>query len=84
MLERQMDVNRELTQSVINQTNKPEPIIEKSSGELKPISPSYIPWRVRQQMLQQEDRVKARIIKQSTEELETAVGLENAGPTAEN
>lgn len=45
--------------------------------DLKPILPKMIPWRIRKQMLEEEDRVKAKLMrqseevnKQSTEELE--------------
>lgn len=60
-------------------------ILEKPSAEekpvdiegLKPVLPKMIPWRIRKQMLEEEDRVKAKLMrqseevnKQSTEELE--------------
>jgi hypothetical protein len=41
----------------------PEPIVQRKN----------IPWRVRQQMLEAEDREKARLMKEKTEELEKEV-----------
>ena len=35
-----------------------------------PVNPQHIPWRVRQQMLEQEDRAKAKIMRSHTEEIE--------------
>lgn len=49
--------------------DKPEPL-QSEKEELKPITPQYTPWRVRQQMLEQEDRAKARIMKEKAKEIE--------------
>ena len=38
--------------------------------EYEPIKPKNIPWVVRRQMLEEEDREKARLMRQKTEELE--------------
>ena len=48
------------------------------SEDYVPITPNFIPWRVKQQMLEQEDRVKAKLIKDRTKEiadLEKEVGI---------
>lgn len=52
------------------------PVEKPLSDEAKiPIKPSYIPWRVRQQMLEAEDREKARVMREKTEELEQELGI---------
>jgi len=46
--------------------------------EFKPVTPQFTPWRVRQQMLEEEDRAKAKVIKDRTKEiadLEKEVGI---------
>lgn len=35
-----------------------------------PITPNFVPWRVKQQMLEQEDRKKAELLKNRTEEID--------------
>lgn len=60
--------------NMIMEKSKPEAV--QSTTELKPIAPKYIPWKVQQQMLEQEDRQKARILREqktSTEDLEKEV-----------
>lgn len=70
VLDRQLDINRELTQSIIKPV---EPIQTRPNETMNPIAPNYMPWRVRQQMLQNEDRAKAAILRKTNEELESAV-----------
>jgi len=46
--------------------------------ELRPITPQYTPWRVKQQMMEQEDRVKAKLLRDRSAEidkLEKEVGI---------
>lgn len=70
-LEKIQELNKELIDKL---TNKPEtPVIEQPKTE--PIVPRFIPWRVRRQMLEAEDRVKAQ------KEREAAEALEQAGIT---
>ena len=38
--------------------------------DFQPITPQFIPWRVRQQMLEQEDRVKAKLTKEKAVEID--------------
>lgn len=69
---------KQLLQSVLELT---KPVVETKPekvhpDELKPILPTHIPWRVRQQMLEQEDRVKAKIINEKKLELESIAKLE--------
>ncbi len=54
--------------------DKPEPPSEKEE-ELVPIKPQFTPWRVRQQMLEQEDRKKAQLMKDRVDELEKELGV---------
>lgn len=37
--------------------------------EIKPIKPQHIPWRVRQQILEQEDRHKAKVMRDKVQEI---------------
>ena len=58
--------------------------VESRAEEMTPIKPQFIPWRVRQQMLEQEDRVKARLTKDRVEEiaaLEKELGVGNEAQT---
>lgn len=48
--------------------------------EYKPVKPKYIPWNQRQQLLEAEDRAKARILRnQSTEDLEKELSINLPG-----
>lgn len=47
--------------------HKPEPIAAVEETELKPILPRYVPFRVRQQELEANDRKKAQLEKQHAE-----------------
>ena len=42
--------------------DKPEPLPAKQE-EMEPIKSQFVPWRVRQQMLEAEDRKKAQLMK---------------------
>ena len=52
----------------------PEPPPAKEE-DLVPIKPQFTPWRVRQQMLEAEDRKKAQLMKDRVEELEKELGV---------
>ena len=57
--------------------DKPEPP-SIPTEELRPITPQYTPWRVKQQMMEQEDRVKAKLLRDRSAEidkLEKEVGI---------
>ena len=59
---------RELLNRILER-DRPEPLpVEKE--EMKPIQPQFTPWRVRQQMLEQEDRKQAELLKKKAEEIE--------------
>lgn len=44
--------------------HKPEPEKAVDVSELKPVLPRHIPWKVRQQALEENDRAKAKILRQ--------------------
>lgn len=73
-LRRQLElVNHEKSQllELVLEKNRPEPATQIPSN-LKPVLPVSLPWRVRQQMLEQEDRQKARVLRQQQEQEELA------------
>jgi hypothetical protein len=46
--------------------------------DFQPVTPNFVPWRVRQQMLEQEDRQKAKLMRDRSAEidkLEKEVGI---------
>lgn len=49
--------------------DKPEPLPLTTETPV-PLTPPYLPWRVRQQMLEREDREAARVMKNRTKEIE--------------
>jgi len=70
---------RELLTRLLDK-DKAEPLIQPTE-EHQPIKAQYVPWRVRQQMLEAEDREKARLMRdkvQEIEELETELGVKDA------
>lgn len=61
--------------------DKSEPPVT-SMEEFQPIKPQFVPWRVRQQMLEAEDRKTAQLMKSKMEEiqqLEMEVGIDPSG-----
>jgi hypothetical protein len=65
-IERQF--NQVLLQKLLDK-DKPEPV-PTTTEELKPIRPQFIPWRVRQQMFEAEDRKKAELLRGKAVEIE--------------
>jgi hypothetical protein len=64
----QRQVNQQMLNSLIELAN-PIPREEISiKQEHKPINRADIPWRVRQQMLEEEDRAKLKVIQRKEEE----------------
>jgi hypothetical protein len=49
--------------------DKPEPLPEKAE-EYVPVRPQFTPWRVRQQMLEAEDRKQAELMRDKHKEIE--------------
>lgn len=76
---------RELLQRVLA-PSVPEPV-EEAKEELKPIQSQFVPWRVRQQMLEAEDRHKASLLKNKQKEisaLEEELGIAKEIPRGES
>ena len=48
---------------------EPEPPPPINIQEMEPIRPQHVPWRVRQQLLEQEDRKTAQLLKDKEREL---------------
>lgn len=78
--------NYEKEQLLIRLTQKPE-VVEKDPPVLTQLPPKNIPWRVRQQMLEAEDRAAAAALKkqkvESTAALEASMGIKNEIPGKE-
>lgn len=72
-----------LTRLLDRDKPEPSPVMEE---ELKPITPQFIPWRVRQQMLEAEDKKKAQLLKDRANEiseLEKELGVKDAVSTGD-
>lgn len=67
-LEKSEKERRELLDKLLSK-DRPEPLPEKQE-EFKPITPQFVPWRVRQQMLEQEDRKTAQLMHDKNKEIE--------------
>ena len=70
---------RQMLDTILSFTKPPEVRLPEAR-EIAPIMPKAVPWAVRRQMLEQEDRERARIMRQKQEEieeLEKKVGVEN-------
>lgn len=70
---------RQMLETILSFTKPPEVRLPETK-EIEPITPKTVPWVVRKQMLETEDRERARIMKQKQEEieeLEKAVGVNN-------
>lgn len=72
VLRAQLDESNRERRELLNRlldSSKPEPSpVEKE--EFQPIKPSFVPWRVRQQMLESEDRHQAKLIKDRQNEID--------------
>lgn len=70
--------------SLLVEKNKPQAETITNDKDIKPISPRNIPWRVKQQMLEEQDRDKARVLaEQARIEKELNLEIENATRTTE-
>ena len=70
----QSDAERKELLHRLLDNDKPEPPSIKEE-DLVPIKPQFTPWRVRQQMLEQEDRKKAQLMRDRVDELEKELGV---------
>lgn len=77
--------NKQLLEKILH---KDEPLNLIPKEELESIKPKLVPWHVKRQLLEAEDRERAKILKEkaeeiksikkkSTEELEKELGIEN-------
>lgn len=60
--------------------DRPEPTQPVKTEEYRPIQSQFVPWRVRQQMLEAEDRKKAELLKRhkdEVDELEKELGVKD-------
>jgi len=55
-----------LNRLLIKDTPEPLPVKEE---ELRPVQSQFIPWKVRQQMLEAEDRKKAQLMRDKAKEI---------------
>ena len=67
MLDESTRERKELLHRLLDK-DKAEPLVVEKE-EPKPLGPSFVPWRVRQQMLEAEDRKKAQLMKQKADEI---------------
>lgn len=68
-----------LTRLLEPKTAEPPPSTEEKHV---PITPNFVPWRVKQQMLEAEDKKRAQLMRDRTKEidqLEKELGVDNAG-----
>jgi len=59
---------RDLLNRLLEPSKLEPPSTDKE--EYKSITPQFIPWRVKQQMLEAEDRKKAQLMKEKAQEIE--------------
>ena len=77
LLAAERENNRRLLDLIVEQ-NTPKVEMREPVRDLKPITPMRVPWRVRQQMLEAEDRVTAQRMKNLEEEVLEKKEPENA------
>jgi len=61
--------DREMLLQKLLEKDKVEPLTPDTT-EHKPITPQFTPWRVRQEMLEAEDRKKAQLMREKAKEIE--------------
>lgn len=61
---------KELLNRILATSGAEPPPSTREIEEMKPIMQQQIPWRVRQQMLEAEDRKKAQLMRAKNEEIE--------------
>jgi hypothetical protein len=67
LLEKSEGERRELTHKLVER-EKPELPIQQTE-EFQPIKPQHVPWRVRREMLEAEDRKQAALMRQNAEDI---------------
>jgi hypothetical protein len=72
VLRAQLDESNRERRELLNrllEPSKSEPLPPVKEEELRSIQPAFIPWRVKQQILEQEDRKSAELMKQKVKEI---------------
>jgi len=67
LLETEKYEKKQMLETILNLGKPTAPPITEQV-EYKPILPKHIPWNVRRQMLEQEDRVKAQLMRDKAKE----------------
>src|SRR5262245_26507584 len=63
------EANRE-RRELLTRLLGPEPLIhQEEKTEPQPIIPQFVPWKVRQQMLEQEDKKRAQLMREKQNEM---------------
>lgn len=79
VLQKQLEIanyeKKQLLEHILDFT-KPAVIEPPATRNIEPITPKTVPFSVKRQMLEQEDRVKAEILKQKEQELKDIESLE--------
>jgi hypothetical protein len=75
LLERSELERKELMHKLLDR-GVPEPAPSLPLEELKPITPQFIPWRVKREMLEQEDRRAAQLMRDKAKEIQDISQLE--------
>lgn len=76
------DEKKKLLDSILEASKPKDDKTVADPSTYKPVKPTFVPWNVRRQMLEAEDREKARILRNQSEEekkiaeLEKAIGIE--------
>lgn len=70
VLKQQLAYSQQQNQYLLNKLINPIKLDESEkvqNEEIKPLVPKYIPWTVKRQMLEEEDRAKAKVIREHME-----------------
>lgn len=83
ILKHELEVVRLENQRLLDRIlEKPKEEVKPDITDLKPVTPMHLPWRVRQQMLEAEDRDRAKKLKQvQTEKVEASVEFKTEATT---
>jgi|SRR5215471_2394903 len=65
-LKQQLEIANYEKQQLLNRLlEKPAPTVERTEAPVPVTRPTMLPWRVRQQMLEKEDRAKAKALREA-------------------
>ena len=93
VLKQQLSLSQQREERLLNRLLNPISLPDASDLIKDPelITPKHIPWSVKRQMLEEEDRAKARVIREQSskiqediKDLETELGLESLKMGNEN